>query len=47
MNENEWSNTQWGIINQFFKDNPYCLVNHHLETYNKFFNNDIFNIFKE
>ncbi len=38
---------QWQIIDKFFKSNPYCLVNHHIESYNKFFNSDIFNIFKE
>ena len=38
---------QWQIIDKFFKNNPYCLVNHHIESYNKFFNHDIFNIFKE
>jgi len=38
---------QWRIIDKFFKQNRYCLVNHHIESYNKFFNYDIFNIFKE
>ena len=42
MSEKIWSELQWGVIDKFFKHNPYCLVNHHIETYNKFFNIDIF-----
>jgi DNA-directed RNA polymerase beta subunit len=37
----------WGLIDKLFKDNPYLLVNHHLESYNDFFNNGIYKIFKE
>ena len=37
----------WNIIETYFKDNPDFLVNHHLTSYNDFFNKEIFNIFKE
>ena len=37
----------WDIINKYFKHNPYSLVAHHLDSFNKFFSNDIFNIFRE
>ena len=32
---------------KYFQDNPNILVKHHLDSYNDFFNNKIFNIFKE
>ena len=38
---------KWKIIETYFKDNPDFLVNHHLSSYNDFFNKQIFNIFKE
>jgi DNA-directed RNA polymerase II subunit RPB2 len=37
----------WDLINTYFKDNYYNLVTHHLNSFNKFFNIDIYNIFKE
>ena len=37
----------WNIINKYFEDNPQCLVRHHIESYNDFFKNGIFQIFKE
>lgn len=37
----------WKIIDTYFHDNPECLVSHHLESYNDFFKNGIFKIFKE
>ena len=37
----------WKIINAYFEDNPYSLVAHHIESYNDFFKNGIFQIFKE
>ncbi len=37
----------WDIINKYFKHNPKALVEHHLDSYNLFFNKDIYNIFKE
>ena len=45
--EDKLNRVQWDIIDKFFKENPYCLVDHHIQTYNKFFNIDLFNIFKE
>ena len=37
----------WNIIDKYFKDNPYNLVAHHLDSYNDFFSKGIFQIFKE
>ena len=37
----------WNIIDSFFKDDPKCLVRHHIESYNDFFTSGIFKIFKE
>ena len=37
----------WKIINKYFEDNPQSLVTHHIESYNDFFKNGIFQIFKE
>jgi len=41
------NSTIWKIIDQYFIDNPQCLVRHHIESYNDFFKNGIFQIFKE
>jgi DNA-directed RNA polymerase II subunit RPB2 len=40
-------NIAWNLIDKYFKDNPYNLVAHHLDSYNDFFNKGIFQIFKE
>jgi len=37
----------WNIIDKYFKDNPYNLVAHHLDSYNDFFSKGIFQIFRE
>ena len=37
----------WNIIDSFFKDDPKCLVRHHIESYNDFFTSGIFKILKE
>jgi DNA-directed RNA polymerase II subunit RPB2 len=37
----------WKIIDTYFKDNPSNLVSHHLESYNDFFNDGIYRIFKD
>ena len=37
----------WSIIDCYFRDNPQSLVRHHIESYNDFFKEDIFSIFKE
>ena len=37
----------WKLIDIYFKDNPSNLVLHHLESYNDFFNDVIYRIFKE
>jgi len=40
-------NISWKIIDKYFKDNPHCLVSHHLESFNNFINNGIKKIFHE
>jgi len=37
----------WNLIDKYFKDNPYNLVAHHLDSYNDFFSKGIFQIFRE
>lgn len=37
----------WKIIDQFFEDNPYNLVMHHLDSFNDFMSNDIIRLFRE
>ena len=44
---NEMEELPWLIIDKFFNDNPYLLVAHHLDSYNDFFGNGIYRIFKE
>lgn len=39
--------TLWKIIHSHFDENPQYLVSHHLESYDDFFENGIFNLFKE
>ena len=41
------NSTIWKIIDKYFVDNPNVLVRHHIESYNNFFKNGIFQIFKE
>jgi len=40
-------NIAWNLIDKYFKDNPYNLVSHHLDSYNDFFSKGIYQIFKE
>ena len=37
----------WNIIHRYFKDNPYNLVSHHIDSYNDFFSKGIYQIFVE
>lgn len=37
----------WNLIDKYFKENPGVLVEHHIASYNDFFKNDIFRIFRE
>jgi DNA-directed RNA polymerase II subunit RPB2 len=37
----------WNCINAYFMDNPYCLIQHHIDSYNEFYENGIFRIFRE
>ncbi len=47
MITNEKDTIIWNIIDKYFDNNPNLLVSHHLDSYNDFFNNKIYNIFKE
>jgi DNA-directed RNA polymerase II subunit RPB2 len=40
-------NISWKLIDKYFKDNPSCLVSHHLESYNDFFRNGLKRILHE
>jgi DNA-directed RNA polymerase II subunit RPB2 len=40
-------NISWKLIDKYFKDNPNCLVAHHLESFNYFFKSGIKRIFHE
>ena len=35
------------IIDRYFQDNKTALVQHHIDSYNDFFSNGIYSIFKE
>ena len=37
----------WTILDKYFKDNPTSLVDHHLNSFNNFFENGINQIFRE
>ena len=41
------NDTIWNLIDTYFQDNPQALVRHHIDSYNDFFKNGIFQIFKE
>jgi DNA-directed RNA polymerase II subunit RPB2 len=45
--ENKMEDISWRVIDTFFTDNPNILVSHHLESYNDFFKNGIYRIFRE
>jgi DNA-directed RNA polymerase II subunit RPB2 len=41
------NNQLWEFIQSYFRDNPQHLVQHHIHSYDHFFQNDFFRIFKE
>ena len=41
------NSTTWNIINTYFEDNPQALVRHHIDSFNDFYKNGIYKIFKE
>ena len=43
----DFENISWDIIDLYFKDNPSVLVDHHLKSYNDFFEKGMYKIFKE
>ena len=46
MDIDNHDNIAWNIIDKFFEDKN-VLIKHHLESYNDFFNNRIYNIISE
>lgn len=40
-------NTKWEIIDSYFRDDPHNLVRHHIDQYDQFFQQDIFQILRE
>ena len=43
----QYNDIPWKIISMYFKDNPTALIDHHLVSYNDFFNTGIKQLFKE
>ena len=41
------SDISWKTIDKFFVDNPDIIVKHHIDSYNQFFTEDLFQLFKE
>jgi len=41
------NSTIWNIIDTYFEDNPQALVRHHIDSFNDFYKNGIYQIFKE
>jgi len=41
------NSTIWNIIDTYFEDNPQALVRHHIDSFNDFYKNGIYKIFKE
>ena len=46
-NLGEYEDKIWKVIDAYFQDNPQALVNHHVESYNDFFQQGIYQIFRE
>jgi len=47
MSSDDTDEYSWNIINKYFKNNPQALVEHHIDSYNLFVNNGIYNIVNE
>ena len=47
MDNTTLNNLTWKIIDKLFIDNPNLLTNHHLDSYNNFFDKNIYRIFRE
>jgi len=43
----QFNDVPWKIISMYFRDNPTALIDHHLISYNDFFNNGIKQVLKE
>jgi DNA-directed RNA polymerase II subunit RPB2 len=43
----DMNDISWSILDKYFTQDPNHLVRHHLDSYNNFYKNGIFNIFKE
>ena len=47
MSTSDYDKIIWNIIDKYFQDNPNILVRHHIDSYNDFFNNKIYNILEK
>jgi DNA-directed RNA polymerase II subunit RPB2 len=47
MDPSEKDKNIWNIIESYIQENPQYLVKHHIESYNDFFQNGIFQIFRD
>ena len=47
MEDKNLDKLTWKIIDKLFTDNPNMLTSHHIDSYNNFFNKNIYNIFRE
>ena len=47
MEKDQHNQFIWDIIDTYFNDNPQSLVRHHIDSFNDFFKQDIYKIFKE
>jgi DNA-directed RNA polymerase II subunit RPB2 len=47
MSSEEEDTHAWKIIETYFQDNPQCLVRHHIDSYNDFFQNGIYQVFRD
>ena len=39
--------TIWKVIDKFFQENPQALVKHHIDSYNEFYEEHIFQLLRE
>ena len=39
--------TTWNVLDSYFRDNPKCFVQHHIQSFDDFYDKDIYKIFKE
>jgi len=45
--DTDFSNISWKLMDKYFRENSFYLVDHHLESYNSFFSTGLVSIFRE